>query len=196
MYKSTFSCHSRNLQICRCLSWCKSCVLRYLKSIEQVWYQDILYKLKQNGISVNFTWLLKRLKVKSCIEWTKFLWANAEAEVPQNSIVGPLLFLFYINDLPDNLSANATLFADNTLLFSVVHDVTISFCDLNYDLNRVREWAFQWKMSFNLEPSIQAQEVIFTRTRTYLCERFRKKITPHYILTLNVPNPDKNKKLS
>ena len=90
--------------------------------------------------------------------------ANAEAGVPQNSIVGPLLFLFYINDLPDNLSANVTLFADNTSLFSVVHYVHISSYDLNYDLNRVREWAFKWKMGFNLEPSIQAQEVIFTQT--------------------------------
>ena len=68
-----------------------------------------------------------------------------------------------INDLPDNLSANVKLFADDTSLFSVVHEIATSSCDLNYDLNRVREWAFQWKMSFNPKPSKQAQEVIFTR---------------------------------
>ena len=59
--------------------------------------------------------------------------------------------------------------------YSVVHDITISSCDLNYDLNRVREWAFQWKMTFNPEVSKQAQEVIFT-------SKLQKKITPHYIL--------------
>ena len=48
-------------------------------------------------------------------------------------------------------------------MFSVVHNITTSFCNLNYDLNRVREWAFQWKMSFNPEPSKQAQEIIFTQ---------------------------------
>ena len=90
-------------------------------------------------------------------------WANVEAGVPQGSILGPLLFLIYINDLPDNLSTNVKLFTDDTSLFSVVHNITASSCDLNDDLNRVREWPFQWKMSFNPEPSKQAQEVIFTR---------------------------------
>ena len=89
--------------------------------------------------------------------------ANVEAEVSQGSILGPLLFLIYINNSPDNLSTNVKLFADNTSLFSVVHDIAISSCELNYDLNRVREWALQWKMSFNPEPSKHAQEVIFTR---------------------------------
>ena len=45
----------------------------------------------------------------------------------------------------------------------MVHDIDTSSCDLNYDLNRVKEWAFQWKMSFNAEPLKQAQEVIFTK---------------------------------
>ena len=55
------------------------------------------------------------------------------------------------------------LFADDTSLFSVVHNIDTSSCDLNYGLNRVKEWAFQWKMSFNAEPLKQAQEVIFTK---------------------------------
>ena len=80
-------------------------------------------------------------------------WANVEARFPQGSILGLLLFLIYINHLPDNLSTNVKLFADNTSLFSVVHDIATSSCDLNYDLNRIREWAFQWKISFNPESS-------------------------------------------
>ena len=52
-----------------------------------------------------------------------------------------------MNDLPNNLSANVKLFADNTSLFSAVHNITTFSDNLNYDLDRVREWAFQCNMS-------------------------------------------------
>ena len=117
----------------------------------------LLYKLKQNGISGNLletlTDFLKDRKQRDVLNGQNSSWANVEAGVPQGSILGPLLFLIYIYDLPDNLSTNVRLFADDTLLFSIVHDITTSSCELSYNLNTVREWALQWKMSFNLEPS-------------------------------------------
>ena len=84
-------------------------------------------------------------------------WTNVHAEVPQ----GPLLFLIYINDLSDNLTSYVKLFADDT--FSVVHDVNTSAKELNDDLKKVNDWAFQWKISFNPDPSKQAQELTFSR---------------------------------
>ena len=90
-------------------------------------------------------------------------WAKVEAGVPQGSILGPLLFLIYINDLSDNLASNPKLFADDTSLFSVVKNVDASNIDLNNDLKKIGEWAFQWKMSFNPDPTKQAQELIFSR---------------------------------
>ena len=83
--------------------------------------------------------------------------------MPQGSILGPLLFFIYINDLSDDLSTNAKLFADDTSLFSVVRDINTSAAHLNNDLWKISNWAFQWKMSFNHDPSKQAQEVIFSR---------------------------------
>ena len=76
-------------------------------------------------------------------------WASVNAGVPQGSILGPLLFLIYINDLSDNLSSNVKLFANETSLFSVTHDVNISAVELNDDLRKVSNWTFQWKMSSN-----------------------------------------------
>ena len=72
-----------------------------------------------------------------------------------------LFFLIFINDLSDNLISNPKLFADDTSLFSVVQDITLSAKNLNDDLKKINKWAFQWKMSFNPDPNKQAQEVIF-----------------------------------
>ena len=76
-------------------------------------------------------------------------WASVKAGVPQGSILGPLFFLIFINDLSDNLISNPKLFADDTSLFSVVQDITLSANNLNDDLKKINKWAFQWKMSFN-----------------------------------------------
>ena len=55
------------------------------------------------------------------------------------------------------------LFADDTSLFTVIHNSNISTRDLTNDLRKINEWAFKWKMSFNPDPSKQAQEVIFSK---------------------------------
>ena len=59
--------------------------------------------------------------------------------------------------------SNPKLFADNTSLFSVIFDKDLPAKNLNDDLNRINNWAFQWKMSFNPDPNKHAQEVLFSR---------------------------------
>ena len=55
------------------------------------------------------------------------------------------------------------MFANNTSLFSVIHDSSTTSNELNDDLVKINNWAYQWKLSFNADPKKKAQEVIFSR---------------------------------
>ena len=79
-----------------------------------------------------------------------------------------LIFLIYINDLVDNISSEAKLFADNTSLFTVVYDIDIAANKLNRDLEIISTYAYQWKMQFNPDKNKQAIQVIFTQKRIHL----------------------------
>ena len=148
----------------------RSVFLDFSKSFDKVWHKVLLFKLSQNGISSNLLHILssflsyrKQREQRVLLNGQTSEWQNVTAGVPQGSILGPLLFLIYINDLSGDLSSKAKLFADDTSLFSVTHDITTSANELNNDLKKISDWAFQWKMSFNPDPSKQAQEVIFSR---------------------------------
>ena len=86
-------------------------------------------------------------------------------EYPQGSILGPLFFLVYINDLAAEVKCNVKLFADDTSLFTVVEDLDSAASDMNHDLELIRRWAHDWKMSFNPDPQKQAVELIFSTKR-------------------------------
>ena len=137
------------------------------KAFDKVWHEGFIFKLQQNSISNDLLNILsdflRNRKQRVTLNGQSSSWTNVNAGVPQGSILGPLLFLIYINDLPDGLSSNAKLFADDTSLFSVVHDINTSTIELNSDLKKINDWAFQWKMTFNPDSSKQAQEIIFSR---------------------------------
>ena len=83
-------------------------------------------------------------------------WRSIEAAVPQGSVLGPLLFHIYINDLEEGIKSQDKFFADDTSLFSIVTDPEVSTFELNYDLMLIESWAQQWKISFNHDPTKQA----------------------------------------
>ena len=88
-------------------------------------------------------------------------WRRVLAGVPQGLILGPVLFLIFINDIAAILQCNVKIFADGTSLFSLVCNPNESPAKLGRDL--VAGWPYQWKMSFNPDSSKQAVEVRFSR---------------------------------
>ena len=87
----------------------------------RVWHEALIFKLSSYGISDSLLYLfnsflserLQRMVLNGRVsEWRKVL-----AGVPQGSILGPLLFLIFINDIPANLECNVKIFADDTSLF-------------------------------------------------------------------------------
>ena len=135
--------------------------LNISKAFDRVWHEGLLFKLQQNGISGEVITLIKIFlscrNQRVVLNGQHSAWADVKAGVPQGSILGPLLFLIYINDLSNGVNSSVKLFADDTSLFSVVHNITDSANLLNSDLSKISEWALQRKMSFNPDPTKQAQ---------------------------------------
>ena len=124
------------------------------KAFDKVWHEGLLYKLETFGISGNLVKLFQNFlsntlqRVVLNAQLSK--WAPLLAGATQGSILGPLLFLIYINDLPENLESSAKLFADDTSLFLTVCDSSDSANLLNDDLKKISKWAFKWKMNLTL----------------------------------------------
>ena len=123
--------------------------------------------MNQNGICDNalvfLRGYLKDRRQRVVINGSCSDFLPIESGVPQGSVLGPLLFLIYINDLEKDIKSRIKFFADDTMLYSVVHDPNVSANELNHDLKLINDWAYQWKMSFNPDVNKQAVEVLFSQ---------------------------------
>ena len=142
------------------------------KAFDKVWHEGLLFKLKCYGVEGGLCNIMenylhdRKQRVVLCGQSSS--WLNVNSGVPQGSVLGPLLFLIYINDLPENLVSVAKLFADDTSIFSTVSDKIKTSMDINQDLSTIEKWAFQWKMSFNPDLTKQATRgCLFSQNKTY-----------------------------
>ena len=140
-------------------------LLDFSKAFDKVPHQRLSLKLRHYGINGNtLQWIQSFLSNRSqqvLVEGHSSPTAPVTSGVPQGTVLGPLLFLLYINDLPQQVSSTPRLFADDSLLYRKIRtqqDTTV----LQDDLDRLQQWEKDWQMSFN--PS-KCEVVRITRKR-------------------------------
>ncbi|KAK3082452.1 hypothetical protein FSP39_012409 [Pinctada imbricata] len=123
------------------------------KAFDRVWHRGLLIKLQSYGFSgllLNFieNYLTNRQQsVFVNNSFSSFL--ETTAGVPQGSVLGPFLFLIFINDIADNLLSVALLFADDTSLLHAAKRINDIERTLNSDLDKINEWSNKWLINFN-----------------------------------------------
>ena len=136
------------------------------KAFDKVWHDGLIFKMRQNGISGNLLKLfqnyLSNRKQHVVLNGFSSDYCSIDSGVPQGSVLGPLLFLIYINDLEKNIKSNVNVFADDSMLFSVVNNPAISANELNHDLKVISQLAYQWRTNFNSDLNKQATELLFS----------------------------------
>ena len=136
------------------------------KAFDKVWHKGLIYKLERAGVRGNLlNWLKSYLSgrtMRVVIEGQYSEWKNIEAGVPQGSILGPLLFLIYINDIADEIESDPHTYADDTNLLKPFKNVDDAVQTINRDLNKIVAWAQKWKVTMN--PS-KTKCVLFSNKR-------------------------------
>ncbi|MCG8113035.1 MAG: reverse transcriptase domain-containing protein [Candidatus Thiodiazotropha taylori] len=123
------------------------------KAFDRVWHAGLIYKLEAAGVTGDvLNWFKNYLAVRRqrvVLPGAASDWTYIRAGVPQGSILGPLLFLVFINDIVLDIGSHIRLFADDTSLFIVVNDPVNAADCLNSDLEKVSHWASTWLVTFN-----------------------------------------------
>lgn len=123
------------------------------KAFDRVWHRGLLHKLEAVGIvGPLLKWFSDYLSDREqsvVIHGEMSNFKTVPAGVPQGSVLGPLLFLIYINDIVDNIQSVIRLFADDTSLSLALENPQIRADVLNQDLIFIQEWSYKWKVTFN-----------------------------------------------
>ena len=111
------------------------------KAFDKVWHEGLIYKLRSYGVQSKLIDLLKdyvsNRKQRVIINGASSSWRPIKSGVPQGSVLGPLLFLEFINDLPEYLICNPKLFADDISLNAIMYDEKYSTENIEHDLKLI-----------------------------------------------------------
>ena len=129
------------------------------KDFDKVWHKGLLHKLCSYGVSGEVFDIIKpflsNCSLKVVLDGQHSSIFRITSGVPRGSILGPILFLIFINDLPDNLLSKVAIFANDTSLYSCLNeksnlsDQTELSNNLEHDISSVSSWGSKWLVTFN-----------------------------------------------
>lgn len=126
--------------------------LDFAKAFDKVSHVLLLKKLSSHGIGGKVyswikAWLTDRVQ-RVCVAGAKSSWRRVTSGVPQGSVLGPILFLIYINDIDTRIVNHLLKFADDTKLFGTASNQE-NIRSLQEDLDLLAKWSNKWRMPFN-----------------------------------------------
>mgnify|MGYP002634107685 CR=1 FL=1 len=143
------------------------------KAFDRLWHKGLLEKIKTYGIKGNLLgWIenyLSNRRQKVLLKNSESAFGTLKAGVPQGSVLGPLLFLMFINDIADEIQCLVRLFADDSSLMYSSNNALDIERRLNEDLQTLNDWSKQWLVDFNPQKT------------EYMVFNFRKDAQPIYL---------------
>ena len=128
--------------------------LDFAKAFDKVPHKRLINKVRSFGIGGQLlrwieSWLTDRLQRVGCeVAWSD--WERVLSGIPQGSVLGPILFLMFIDDLDEGLTSRILKFADDSKIFRVVNGPEDRNA-LQEDLRRLSDWSEVWQMKFNVD---------------------------------------------
>ena len=128
-------------------------MLDFMKAFDSVPHERLISKLSSYGIDGKLrTWLrtfLTKRKQRTIVDGNASTWRNMISGIPQGSVMGPVLFAIFINDMPQLATTNIKHFADDTKLYG--NAKTLEQCQtIQEDLRKLEEWENKWQLRFHL----------------------------------------------
>ena len=115
------------------------------KAFDSVWHEGLIYKLKKIGIEGDMIGIIQSFlsdrKQRVTIDGKYSEWTKIDAGVPQGSLLGPILFLVFINDIVEVVESDIRIFADDTFIYRIMDLFSTEI--LNRDLAKISQWAWQ-----------------------------------------------------
>ena len=127
--------------------------LDFSKAFDSVPHERLLFKLKRYDIDDSlllwFRNFLTNRRQRVAIRGTYLSWAPVKSGIPQGTILGPILFLIYVNDISTKITSQIKLYADDTKLYREISDKTLDIQILQSDLTHLHECSNTWQLPFN-----------------------------------------------